>query len=342
MEELAHLFPPVASFLGQTGASAFIRLEAQQVDATVDERGGREHRRSAHWDVALSELSESQLAELRALCRDCDIHVAMSPDKVFRTSTWLPRAADPTTESVQYALMTDSPVKVEYIDFDWRLRPMPKDAPTSDFVEVDVALCRKSALDSVVEQLARCGLAPSKIGAISSDGAGLAFTLRRSPGLSGGKWIGTHRRKLLLALSVLFFAGGLVATAFYARWQERSLDAELAKMEAAHRGLAPLVMRQSKAALLRESLSGVTAAVPVAEVINEVASLIPPDAWLMEMRLDAGRLKVVGRAARPTELPGRFNASKTLQNVRLDAVSAGGGVDAAAVFEMSATVVPTR
>lgn len=341
-EDLAAVFPRAAAWLAGDGATATIRLSPQQTDVVVRNRPGSQREGAASWPTALAHLSAEQASELGRLCEGCDVDLLLPQQAVHCMSTWLPRAAGATTETVRYALMTSAPLMIDKMAFDWR-RSVPVDgAPTTGWMEIDVVLCREATLDAVAAGLARCGLAPVRMGVAESEpSTGSAFTLRRYR-RPGAGWIGTQRRKLLLGLALAAFVAGLLGTGIWARWQERAVRDELARLEARHREFAPLVQRQAWLETIKAGVARTASAVPASTVLNELARLTPVQAWLLELRLDGGRLKAVGRADNPTGLTGGFAQSPVLDNVRLEAVNASAGPDGVAGFELSASTRGNR
>ncbi len=345
-DDLAAAFPRAAAWLAGDGATATIRLAPQQTDVVVRNRPGSEPEVTASWPAALAELGDAQAGELGRLCAGCDVDLLLSPQAVHCMTTWLPRDVGATTETVRYSLMTNAPLMLDTMAFDWR-RSAPTDGvPTTAWMEVDVVMCREATLDALAACLARCGVAPARMGVSAGLNAPesvgrLLFTLRRNK-RSGTGWMGAQRRKLLLLLAAAVFVAGLLATGLWARWQERAVGRELAGLESQHREFAPLAQRQSRLEAIKAGVVRTANAVPASTVLDELARLTPAEAWLLELRLDGGRLKAVGRANNPTGLSGGFAQSRVLDNVRLEAVNASGGTDGVAGFELSATTRGSR
>lgn len=339
-EDLAAVFPRATAWLSGDGATTTIHLGPQQTDVTVRNRPGYEREVTACWPAALADLTDEQAGELGGLCEGCDVDVLLPQPAVHHMSAWLPQAAGATTETVRYALMTSAPLTIDKMVFDWRRTPTDS-ALTTDWLEVNVVLCREATLDALAMGLARCGVASARMGIgmeghAVGPGASLAFTLRRNK-RTGAGWVGAQRRKLLLGLAVAVFMVGLLATGLWAQWQERTVRLEVAQLETQHREFAPLAQRQVRLEAIKAGVAPMAGGVPASAVLNELARLTPVDAWLLELRLDGGRLKAIGRAENPTRLSGGFAQSLVIGNVRLEAVNASAGPDGVAGFELSAT-----
>lgn len=333
--ELAALFPRSSAWLAGDGATAVIRLGPQQTEVVVLNRPGSNRELMATWPATLEGLTDDQASELGRLCQGCDITLMLPTQVSLSMSIWLPQAAGATTETVRYALLSRAPLLIDKMAFDWRRSVPSHESTTTDWTDIDVMLCREATLDALADDLARCGLAPGCMSVAGAD-PDATFTMRRYR-RSGANWVGTHRRKLLLGLAMAIFVAGLLVTGLWAQWQERAVTAELTRLQALHRDFAPLAQRQARLEAINAGVARTAAEVLASNVLNELARLTPKDAWLMEVRLEEGRLKAFGRSDKPTELSSRFVQSGVIENVRLDAVNAGVGPDGIAGFELSAT-----
>ena len=341
VEEIEATFPRVSAWLAGDGATATIRADAQRTEVVVHRRTGSGLEVASSWPASITGLTDVQAAELGRFCTGCDVTVLMSSQAVHCMTTRLPKAAGVTTETVRYALLANAPLMSDKLLFDWQRLAPAGDPPATDWIDVNVVMCRRSSLDALAEGLTRCGVVATRIGVGAPDLATrLAFTLQRNK-RSGAAWTSGLHRRLLLGSAGAIFVTGLLATGFWALWQERLIRSDLARLETQHREFASLAQRQSRLDAIKVELAR-TGIVPASTVLDEVAGLTPVDSWLLELRLDGGRLKAAGRSVNPTGLSSGFAQSRVIDNVRLDAVNANAGPEGTAGFELSATVRGTR
>lgn len=334
-EELAAAFPRSAAWLAGNRRTATIDLGDEHTEVILRDRPAGPAIGSRRWPRALPDLSAEQAAELAALCRACRIDVLLPPRILHRMRTSVPHSAGATAETVRYALMTDAPLAIDKMAFDWRLAAdARRTSGANAWIDIVVTACRLVSLDDYEAMLVRHGLRAARIGApeIACDRR-MTFTLRRRS-VRGSGWLATHCRTLLLGSTMAVASSGLVTVGLAAQWQERSARREAAELAQRHRQVAPTAQRWARAEAIRTKLAQAKAAPSATRLLNEFARLTPPQAWLTELRIEDGRIKAIGRADNPARLAGAFSGSSVVDNVRLEAINAG--ADAGTGFELSA------
>jgi len=337
IDELGSAFPRASAWLAGSGATASIALGRQVTGVVVRNRPGARQEVMADWPVALSDLNAEQASELGRLCRGCAVELTLCLHDVHHLTTWVPQSAGLSGEAVRYALMTDAPLLIEEIAFDWRRKETVQSTARPGWIEIDVVLCRRSTLDKAAEVLARCGVTPDRVVvAVPGHEATLRYTLQRYR-RSGSDWLGANRRKLLIASAFGFLMLGPFGAGMYSQWQERAIRQELAQILSQRGQFEPLAQRQARVDAMADGALPAAMAVQASAVLDELARFTPTDAWLVELRLDRGQIRAIGRAANPGVVTRSIALSRAFQNVRLDAVNGVAVPDGGAVFELTAT-----
>ncbi|MFZ6764875.1 PilN domain-containing protein [Pseudoroseomonas sp. WGS1072] len=153
------------------------------------------------------------------------------------------------------------------------------------------------------------------------------------------RWRGPLEAGLAAAVPLLALYLGLAAL-----WagEERVLAAE-AEAVAARRGAERILALEAGNQALRERLSAAAAlrgGRPAAvAVLEQVAALLPDDAWLTEFRLAGDQLLLTGFAARSDALLGQLDAAPGFRNPRFAAPVTRGPRDPADRFQVALTLV---
>jgi Tfp pilus assembly protein PilN len=332
LRELSGSFPRAAAWLAAGSQTALLEATSDgSLRLTVPDRPAQE------WAASFDSLTDEQAVDIRRAGGSLALELALPAAMVHRLVVQLPAAAGNQAEAVRYALLTASPITLDAIAFDWReLGPSVREG----WVDIEVWLCRKLALERLVSRLRDLGCGVARAGVALPELPGrLAFTFHRDTEKTGLSE--QRRRPLLLVSATLLFLVTVAATGAVALWQERGLRSQIDILSAKHLRLAPLAQRQMRVQAMDEAVAAARSALPT-KVLDELARVLPKEAWLVQLQYQPGQLKLVGRSADTSAVLPALQRSRVLKDVRLDVVNAMQAVDGTATFELTATVVGAR
>lgn len=335
LRELADLFPWLAAWFA--GGSRVALIRATEAAVSLSLKSGAPAGEQT-WPVALDSMTIEQADSIRKASRNQLLELAMPASTVHRLVVQLPSAARGGNEAVRYALLSASPLSIDAIVFDWRAYGLSQ---RDGWIDVEVWLCRKAVMVRHLDHLAGLGLSISRVGIAHPEAPGrLALTLHRNGNTQG--WIGTRLRALLLGCAALCLLGTVVATGAVATWQERGLQRAIEALAAKHRQVAPLAKRQARLQAIDEGVARLNVS-PLSSVLDELARVIPKEAWLTQVQYQAGQLKVTGRSSDPGAVLPALRNSRMFKDTRMDVLNAmNAGSDGAATFELTLSVAPLR
>ncbi|MEY3201228.1 MAG: hypothetical protein RIR70_778, partial [Pseudomonadota bacterium] len=92
---------------------------------------------------------------------------------------------------------------------------------------------------------------------------------------------------------------------------------ELADLQARHHAARGALRERAWVRGVRDSIQPIIASGSRVALIDAVAASLPQDAFLEELQLDAGQIRLIGRAKDPALLTAQLTSGGMLQEVRL-------------------------
>jgi general secretion pathway protein L len=208
--------------------------------------------------------------------------------------------------------------------------PLPPDQARLDFrivsrdlaasrMVVEIAVIRAAVIEEAHRSTKALGLEPEAVAISTAQGVWFARRLlERSP---REVWFNARLRRLGLR-AVIPIALALAWVAAAQNWAGRLADERDREVVAARGEAEQVVPLRQELAALNDRIAFLAAArgQPSAAVITEeVARLLPDDAWLQELDIDGQAVHVRGTAHRATDLLGIFSASPLFTDVKFEA-----------------------
>ncbi len=304
----------------------------------VDLRGGaqpvvaRRVRRSGGGWRGVAPLDASGA---RLLAAEAELVLAVPADWVLRRTLRLPEAAEARLDAV-LDFEVEQHIPFAASDVVWAARVAQR-LPEQQRVEVEVAILPQRLVAPAAARLRAAGL---KARLVARPDPGSAWpTLSLEPlSPAGRRWRPLAEAALAGLAGLLVLHGALGdlrrAEAAAAAVEERAMAAR-ADAERVLALEAEAAALRARLALAAEIRGGRPAAVAV---LDEVARLLPDEAWLTEFRLVGDQLVVSGFAARADGLLGLLDASPMLQEVRFAAPVTRDRPDAPERFQVAMRV----
>ncbi|QID19393.1 PilN domain-containing protein [Nitrogeniibacter mangrovi] len=231
----------------------------------------------------------------------------------------LPRSARPHFRSaVGYLLLRESPLDPSMIEFDVGA---PQLSRVPEHIQVPVALCRTSDLDTAIHVTERLGLSVRAVGSSPIDKQRFRWVFRRPQRKRVSTRLLEPSRLLVgcvCSFVVVTLAGSLIADSMSAQIRER--ERRLVLKLGAH---ADELERQT---LQRETLAAVASEFPrfrLTSLLNEIAAALPADARVDQIEFADGALTIGGFAPEPGRAIAEMKRhAPELSGFRLESVTA--------------------
>lgn len=273
-------------------------------------------------------------------CAGRQTFISLGAEQVMRLPITLPRTALPSMkEAIKYKLIAESPLPLDQLCFDVRIMRQDHARGKQHDVVTDVAICRRSTVETLDNMLEAAGVSASVIGFSSDSKLPLDFTFQTSRGTRQAR---TSLRiyRLLAVSAFLICLSVFPATYFSAHWLTAQTQSEIRAARASQDGLMPLYQQRAIIRAARNELTNYIAAPRFSNVLNDLANYLPRTTWLHSIRYENGTLKIIGYAPAPTVAARSLEHSSLLNQVKLDSVTGTGEVEGSAPvqFELSALV----
>lgn len=331
--EIAATIPWIEMALIDPQAQALILAESDRTTVLTQDAGSLDLRRTI-FEVPLGQLDEAAAERLRELCARRELHLSVAESDVLFLTLSLPKAAVRNArESIKYRLLTESPLRLDDIRYDARIA-----AGNIDGCRIaEVAVCRRQSLERLKADAERMELAVFHMGLTRLEGTALEFTFERAPGVHTATW--RLLRNCLLALAPMaIFLLALTASWSYARWKENVLLEEIAALSHHKVDALNLLRRRSQLTSIDDAINIERSPMPVTQLLNILGRTLPHSAWLSELHLDGGRIRLIGNATDPTLVAAAIAQAKGLSSVRLEAVTTDAATTQQARFEITAEI----
>ncbi|GAA0601087.1 hypothetical protein GCM10009416_43730 [Craurococcus roseus] len=321
--ELVGLLPPSAR---PSGPRLLVDLRGESPPAVARRVWGGGWRAAALLDAGGARL----------LSAEAELVLAVPPDWVLRRTLRLPETAEARLDAV-LGFEIEQHIPFTASEVVWSARVAQR-LPEQQRIEVEVAILPRRLLAPAAARLRALGLKAPLSARPVPEAAWPSLSLEQlSP--AGRRWRSLAEAALggLAALLVLHLAlgelrrGEAVAAAVEARSAAARADAE--RVLAVEAEAAALRARFALAAEIRGARP------PAVAVLDEVARLLPDEAWLTEFRLAGDQLVVAGFAARADGLLGLLDTSPMLREVRFAAPVTRDRPDAPERFQVAMRVV---
>lgn len=331
--EITSSMPWIEMVLLDPQPQALIIAQPDRTTVVTQDAGSIELRREI-FETPLGQFDEAAAERLRTLCAQRELHLSLLESEVLILRLPLPKEAmRHAAEAIKYRLLTESPLRLDDIRYDTRVAASNADGGAI----AEVALSRRRYLETVKADVERVGLAPCHLGWSRLDGPGLEFTFERAPGVQTS----TARllRNGLLALApIAIFLLALAASWSYANWKESRLREEIAALSHRKAEALRLLTRRSLLVSIDVAMHDKRPPLPAVQLLNNLGRNLPRSAWLTELRLDGGRLSLIGNASDPTLVAAAIAQARELSSVRLEAVSTDAAATQQARFEIIADI----
>ncbi len=217
---------------------------------------------------------------------------------------------------MQFEAPRHVPLPLESACLDFRI--VHNDISASRTV-VELAIIRREAVEADLQQAATAGIKIEAIYLQTSNGPWLA---RRPVALDWRqRWLSRRQQVRYLQFGIpilLFLLWVLAAQSWATRLAEQRDAAELvARTQAA--GVEPLRLQLTALNDKIGYLASIRKRASAAAVTEEIARLLPDDAWLQELDLEDQTVRMLGTAQNATDLLRDFSASALFTNVQFEA-----------------------
>lgn len=284
-------------------------------------------------DAPLESLSGSQREYLLNQCAHREITLSIDDSAVYCLSLRVPNVSLRNfRETVKYQLLTESPISADSMVFDVR---RIDGARKSGAPMAEVALCRRNALEQLKAQAEQIGLEPLRIGLSRNRGVDLEFEFERRP---GARTTASRLRSNALFASgpiFIFLLAPMVIWA-YSEWQGDIMRKEIDSLSSRSDESVRLFARQAHTKAVRNAIVADMPNRSLTQILNEVSKTLPKSAWLSEMRLEEGRLRLIGNGSDPPAIARSLSATEGLFGVRLDSAASNATGSGLPRFEITA------
>lgn len=324
--ELSAVFSPLMHRLGYQSAPVFFLTEPSGVPALV-ERG---------------EMVNSSLAapQTRAEHRSGKAaHVSLHASLVMRFPILLPRTAlSELRTAVRFQLLNESPIPVDEVLFDAQVSRSSTERSRAEHVVVDVALCRRSTVESLCQHLETAGVSGSIIGHSISGASPLTFVFYRSRAAKEAQASSSLNRRLVFC-AIAILLGALPTTYLGAQWLTAQVRDELDTLRSEHDAMLLRYEQQSAAQAAQVALVNHIGNTRLSNVLDEMAERLPNSVWLRRIQYDNSTLSVQAYATDPATAAKALEGSRLLTRITIDSVTGAGEMAGTPVqFALSAAI----
>lgn len=330
--ELKAMLPWIEKMLIDPQSRVLVRAGRERTTLVTQDAGALELREE-EIDAPLELFSETQREYLLNQCAHRELALSADDEAVYCFLLWLPKASSRNLREVaKYRLLTESPIGTGDMEFDVRrIDGRREDGEPA----AEVALCRRQTLERLKAQAEQMGLDPLRIGFSRNRGTDLEFEFERRPGARTSA--SRLRANAMLALGpilICLLAPLVVWT--YSEWQGDAIRKEIASLSSRSDESVRLLARQSQARAVRNAIVADVPNSSLTQVLNEISKTLPKSAWLSEVRVEEGKLRLVGSGSDPPAIARSLSTTEGLFGVRLDSVTSGAAGAGLPRFEISA------
>lgn len=294
---------------------------------------------SSPWmPLAIETATQDHIDTLKQALGETAATVVLGPSQLYVCQARFPKAAlKAGSEALDYHLQTASPLPVEQIYYDSTQRP------DGNTVQVDIALVRRTTIESIIQVFEANGLALERIegskdiaeetGAEGSQSAAFCFYKR----VSFGQGLLSARTALALCASLAMLPLLCAALMWaYGGYLSQSLEAKLDNERATYAQEIALARDFDRYEAIQAQLGAASTPGEMAILVTEVSGAVPRSAWLDRLSFDKRALSLQGYSADANGVASTLRTIPALQNIRLDRVTASGGDQRAPLFAISA------
>lgn len=230
----------------------------------------------------------------------------------------LPRQADVRLrEAVGYRLLRDSVLALPGMLFDIDRGAVAD--PAGEQMDVQLALCRREDVAALLALAQQQGLQVAQVGAAGVRQGQPDWVFHRAV-TAGSRAARLQRRLALLALAGLVVVP--LALGAVAKQQQAALRDELAALQRGNQGQAATLAAYAQQQALLKEIDAVQPRLAFSGVLDEVARLLPAEAWLEQVEFTPAQLQLSGQAIDPGRAQSALRAAPVLSGLRLDSVTA--------------------
>jgi hypothetical protein len=246
------------------------------------------------------------------------VMVRLPAQDVLHWRMRLPRQAEGRLrEAVGYRLLRDSALALPGMLFD--IDGAVAADPAAEQIDVQLALCRREDVAELLALAHQQDLQVAQVGAVGIRQGQPDWVFHRAV-TAGGRAARLQRRLALLALAGLVVVP--LALGAFARHQQAQLRDELAALQRSSQGQAASLAAHAQQQALLKELDAAQPRLAFSGVLDEVARLLPAEAWLEQVEFTPAQLQLSGQAVDPGRAQAALRAAPVLSGLRLDAVTA--------------------
>lgn len=306
--ELAGMLPERLRRIRMHGQIAIISLDGQKAEISVDEAGGNR----LIGTVALNGPDRAAACRLVALAspgRGCAARIRLPASSALRTTMRLPLVAEQNLrEVIDFEMDRQTPFRPEQVHIAHHI--VARD-PAAHSLAVEVTLVLRSAVDQALRTCAALGIEPEGI-EVARGGAG-AQAADLLEAQEAGNPRGKTTDRTTIALAALAALLAVIAVALpVGSARIAAADAEQ-KFEAVRKQAELAADLSQRLRTLRTEANVLTAmkasSIPVSDLLLELTRLIPDDAWLTELQIENGEVRLSGFARSASDLVGAIEGS---------------------------------
>lgn len=247
------------------------------------------------------------------------IVLALDADLCLRKRVFLPlAAADNLAEVLTLDMDRQTPFPPDQVVFDHRLVGRDREHHR---IEVDLVVVPRAVIDAASAPLAAFGLVPEAVHVLTGTGEVVA-RIPLLPGRAASREGALPRRvsKVLAGLAL-----GLLITVIVVPWQRQRMAAERLATEIAAARAEAEAVRQMQGEIERILGQGrfvfgrKAERPPVIEIIDEIARILPDDAWLFRLRIVDREVQAFGYSPAASTLIGPIQDAALFTNAQFRA-----------------------
>jgi len=272
----------------------------------------------------------------RAKRRD-ELVIAVPHDRVMHRTMSFPRKAESDlATALQFVVEQVTPVKSEEARWDWRVS---RRDPQSQTIDVELYVAPAWIVDEALSTAKQLNMPLSRVDVLNADRTAIErINLARSVNA-----FEFPRFKPGFAIALIFVVLGLAGVSHSAWRQDIAAQEASAHLEHARASAQPSLEERAALQRAEERLAIMiqvqSSAAPAAEVIDELARVLPDGTWLFEMSTRGLEVSISGESDQASALLALLDASPRFNNAKFASALTRGVADGTERFVVKFDVV---